>query len=145
MPVSDEPSAAVQSAWARLVRAADAVRGRVEADLKAAGLPPLDWYDVLLELKRAGAPLRQGVLGERLLLARYNLSRRLDRMQADGLVERRPCPDDARVADVALTRKGAALQARMWPVYAAALQRGVGDRLAAADVRRLADLLAKLV
>ena len=50
------------TAWARLIRAQQAMLERVEADLKTAGLPPLAWYDVLLELNRtdgaAAAPIR---------------------------------------------------------------------------------------
>jgi DNA-binding MarR family transcriptional regulator len=139
------PSAAVQTAWARLVRAADIARAGIEADLKAAGLPGLDRYDVLWELERAGAPVRQGELGSRLLLERYNLSRRLDRMAADGLVERRACADDARAAVVVLTSKGRELRARMWPVYAAALQERVGDKLSGREAAVLGELLLKLM
>ena len=46
------PSEAVVRAWARLVRAQQQALTAVEADLKAAGYPPLAWYDVLLELTR---------------------------------------------------------------------------------------------
>ncbi len=66
----------------------------MEGALKAEGLPPLEWYDVLLELERGG-PMRPRDLQAHLLLAQYNLSRLLDRIEAAGLVERRPCPDDA--------------------------------------------------
>jgi hypothetical protein len=39
-----EPCEATILAWARLVRAGQAVLAEVEADLKTAGLPPLAWY-----------------------------------------------------------------------------------------------------
>ena len=50
-----EPSEAVVSAWVGLLRAQRRALGLVEERLKAAGLPPLAWYDALLELERAGA------------------------------------------------------------------------------------------
>src|SRR5580692_2524908 len=78
-------------AWARLIRAEQALLGRVEADLKAEGLPPLVWYDVLLELRRsAEGRLRHRDLAARMLLAKHNLSRLVDRMAEDGLLERLP-------------------------------------------------------
>src|SRR6187397_717432 len=75
------PSDAVIHAWTRLVKAGRVVLGAVEAELKAAGFPPLGWYDVLLELSREKVDGRRPfILEERLLLAQYNLSRVLDRL-----------------------------------------------------------------
>ena len=51
--MSRNPSDAAVKAWIRLIRARDRVLGAIEQDLKAAGCPPLAWYDVLLELSRA--------------------------------------------------------------------------------------------
>jgi DNA-binding MarR family transcriptional regulator len=144
--MTDDPSDAVVTAWARLLRAQRAALGAVEAELKRAGLPPLAWYDVLLELKRApDKRLTPGELEERLLLAQYNLSRLLDRMVADGLVRRLPYPGDKRRQWIEPTAEGRALRRRMWPVYAAAITRHVGARLGDRDAARLADLLAKLL
>jgi hypothetical protein len=52
---------AIETAWVYLVRAGEAVVSAVEDDVKAGGAPPLAWYDVVLELSRAGreAGLRQ--------------------------------------------------------------------------------------
>ena len=72
-------------AWARLQRASGNVLARVEARLKAAGFPPLGWYDVLLELSRAeDKTLRPVEIEKRMLLAQYNVSRLLDRLAAAG-------------------------------------------------------------
>ncbi len=117
----------------------------VEAILKAADFPPLAWYDVLLELTRdeAGA-LRPGELEGRLLLAQYNLSRLLDRMEEAGLIERQPVPQDRRGHKVHITAAGRRLQKRMWPAYAAAIQAHVGNRLTDAEAAALASLLSKV-
>src|SRR5256885_12172319 len=80
--MSRKPSDAVTKAWARLIRAREIVVGAVERDLKAAGLPPLAWYDVLLELTRApDGRLRPFELEKETLLLQYNLSRLLDRLE----------------------------------------------------------------
>lgn len=139
----DTPSDAAVLAWARLVRAHAAAFAVVEGALKKAGHPPLEWYDVILELERAG-PLRPRELQARLLLAQYNLSRLLDRMEAAGAVERRPCDDDRRGHMVAITQEGGALRQRMWPVYAGAIQAAVGAKLNEAEAATLADLLGRI-
>ena len=97
-----------ERAWVQLVRAHRSALCSVEKALRAADLPPLEWYDVLLELERGG-PLRPRDLQDRLLLAQYNLSRLLDRMEAEGLVTRERCSDDARCQWVRATDAGEAI------------------------------------
>jgi DNA-binding MarR family transcriptional regulator len=136
----------VGKAWARLVRAHRAVTTRIEADLKDAGFPPLVWYDVLLELGRAeGGRLSPGQLEGELLFAQYNVSRLLDRMASSGLVRREPHPDDRRRQLVAITPEGRALRERMWPSYAAAIERHLGAKLPGERASLLSGLLARLM
>src|SRR5437016_2572198 len=139
------PSDAVTKVWARLIRARETVVGAVERELKAAGLPPLAWYDVLLELSRApDGRLRPFEIEKETLLAQYNLSRLLDRLGKEGLIAREPCEEDGRGQWVVITEKGRALQARTWKVYARAIQRHVGDRLDDKAAVQLAALLGRL-
>jgi DNA-binding MarR family transcriptional regulator len=138
------PSDAVIRAWARLVRAQQTLLAAVEAELKAAGFPPLAWYDVLLELARADAGVRPFALEQELLLAQYNLSRLLDRLEKAGYVERRTCTEDGRGQIVAITPSGRALVKRMWPTYRAAIARHLGAKLSEDEAARLASLLGKL-
>ena len=138
------PSDAVIRAWARLIRAQQSVLAAVEAELKAAGFPQLAWYDVLLELSRAQEGLRPFALEQELLLAQYNLSRLLDRLEGAGYLERRACPEDGRGQIVAITAAGRALVKRMWPTYRAAIARHLGGKLSEDEASRLATLLGKL-
>src|ERR1041385_5060649 len=143
--MSRAPSEAAVKAWARLIRARETLVAAVERDLKEAGLPPLAWYDVLLELSRAeGGRLRPFEIEKETLLAQYNLSRLLDRLERGGLVAREPCEDDARGQWVVLTEKGKATQARTWKVYARSIQKHVGDRLDDKAAATLSDLLGRL-
>jgi DNA-binding MarR family transcriptional regulator len=123
------PSDAVTRAWIRLIKAQRRALQRVEADLKAAGFPTLSWYDVLLELKRAGGSIRPQEMEARLLLAQHNVSRLVDRLAEAGLVERQPYAGDGRGQVVVLTAAGRDLQKRMWPAYGAAIERHVGAAL----------------
>ena len=80
--MSRNPSDAAVKAWIRLMRARETVLGAIERDLKAADCPPLAWYDVLLELVRAPqGRLRPFEIEKETLLAQYNLSRLLDRLE----------------------------------------------------------------
>ena len=146
MRMKHDPSETAVTAWARLVRAEQTVLGKIEAELKAARLPPLSWYDVLLELSRADqGRLRPLELEHRTLLAQYNASRLIDRMEKALLVERLPHPEDGRGQLVAITAEGRALQKRIWRVYGPAIAKHVGEKLRPAEAAELARLLQKLI
>lgn len=141
-PVSD----AAVLAWTRLVRAHQVCMAAVERALRQAGLPPLAWYDVLLELNRAGdAGLRPLVLESRLLLAQHNVSRLIDRLEAADLVSRAPCAGDGRGQIVRLEPPGRDVLDRMWPVYAAAVRQTVEERLDEAQTQTLIAALDRLI
>ena len=143
--MSRSPAEPVTLAWIRLNRARERVLGAIEQDLKAAECPPLAWYDVLLELSRsAEGRLRPLEIEKLTLLAQYNLSRLLDRLEKEELVTREPCADDARGQWVVITEKGRATQARTWKVYAKSIQKHVGEKLDDKAAAALAELLGRL-
>lgn len=126
----NEPSEITVLAWVRLLKAHRKALASVEASLKKAKLPPLIWYDILLELERSGdAGLRPFHLEKALLLPQYGISRILDRMERAGYLSRDTCVDDGRGQRLTLTRKGAEKRAEMWPVYGAAIENAVGAKL----------------
>ncbi|KAJ55303.1 hypothetical protein ACMU_11435 [Actibacterium mucosum KCTC 23349] len=129
--------------WIALARAHTHLLTGVEAGLKAAGLPPLAWYDVLWELEQSPDPMRPKDLEPRLLLPQYGLSRLLSRIEAAGLISRQPDPADGRGHLLSLTPDGRATRAAMWPVYDAALRAGF-DGLADPQLARLTRLLSQI-
>ena len=140
------PSDLTVRIWTRLARAQRDVLGTIEAALKAAGLPPLGWYDVLLEIDRAGTSgIRPFELERVTLLAQHNLSRLLDRLVRAGYAERNPAPQDGRGHALTITPSGSDVRRKMWPVYVAAIQAALGDRLAPHEAAALDLLLARLV
>lgn len=141
--VAETCSDAAQGAWVQLIRAHRSALCSVERALRAADLPPLEWYDVLLELERRG-PLRSRDLQDRLLLAQYNLSRLLDRMESEELVSRERCSEDARCQWVRVTDDGKSLRKRMWPVYASAIEEALGAKLTEAQSEKLSELLSRI-
>ena len=133
------------SAWARLVRVSERVLQAVEEELKTAALPPLSWYDLLLELLRAEpGGLRPYQLQSAMLIPQYNMSRLIDRVAKAGYVERISCDTDGRGHIVRVTSEGKALQRMIWPVYRSVLEREFALRLSEAEAQRLAELLHRL-
>ncbi len=132
------------SAWIELLRSQKTLLNTIEKALKEAGYPPLTWYDVLLELRKAEeAGLRPMELETRILLPQYGLSRLLNRMQRAGLIVRSKDPEDGRGQIIEITDLGRRVQADMWPVYATALKQAFGDKLTTNEATELHDMLAR--
>jgi len=88
------------SAHARVVR-------RLETELQADQELALTDYDVLVQLAAADdRRLRMSDLADRLLLSRSGATRLVDRLVADGLVERVSCDSDRRGQWASLTDAG---------------------------------------
>jgi DNA-binding MarR family transcriptional regulator len=140
------PTKDVTRVWARLVKAQQIVLASIEQRLKAAKLPPLAWYDTLLELERAeGRGLRPFELEREMLLAQYNLSRLVDRLEEEGYVERRPFEGDGRGQLIAITVSGKSMRRRMWAVYGPEIQCAFGDHLTPRQAKSLGALLGLLI
>lgn len=140
------PADGTVTAWARLLRASNRALSTAEDALKKAGLPPLAWYDVLLELERAGrSGIRARELQQELLLPQYGISRLLARLEDTGYLERRACADDGRGQQIVITPLGRKMRRRMWPIYGAAIEDAVGSKLTEREIERLSHMLRKLI
>lgn len=98
-----------------LARASHVLWRGFEPQVRAAGLSSLEWR-VLATLSDA-PPLSVGHLAAEVLAQQPTLTKLLDRMAAQGWVERSSDPDDARRSRVALSAAG---QAKVAPLLAAA-------------------------
>jgi DNA-binding MarR family transcriptional regulator len=132
-------------AWRAVLNAHARLTARVETALAEAGLPQLAWYDVLWALHRApGKALRMGELAEQVTISRSGLTRLVDRIEAEGLLARRPSERDRRAIDVVITPVGSALLRRMWPIYEKVLRADFESKLTAAEARTMSRALAKI-
>ena len=96
-------------AWRGMLRTHAMVVKRLDADLEAAHGLALTSYEVLLHLHNSREhKMRMCDVAESVLLSRSGLTRLVDRLERDGLVERASCPDDARGAFARLTDAGEA-------------------------------------
>jgi DNA-binding MarR family transcriptional regulator len=93
--------------WRTFLHAHARLTRRLDDELRASHGLSLAEYDALLQLAQApGRRLRMSVLADRVLLSRSGITRLVDRLVADGMVERSTCTTDARGAEASLTRSG---------------------------------------
>jgi len=139
------PEPSTKRTWVTLLRTHRQVLASVEDALKSAGLPPLAWYDVLLELERSkGQGIRPFELQKKLLLPQYGMSRLLDRIEKVALISRKPCDDDGRGQQLSITKRGVDMRKNMWRIYGPAIQSAVGEKLSLTEGKELSELLEKL-
>jgi DNA-binding MarR family transcriptional regulator len=131
--------------WRMLQRAQVRITRALEADLLVEHDLPLASYDVLLQLSESpGRRLRMNDLADRVLLSRSGLTRLIDRLQRDGLVEREACTSDARGLFAVLTDGGAARLAEAAPTYLRGIRAQFLDVLDGDELRQCAAMLNKL-
>ncbi len=94
-------------AWRGMLRAHAAMAKALDAQLEAAHGLQLSSYEVLMYLADAeDQRMRMCDLASTILLSRSGLTRLVDRLARDGLLERVACSDDARGAFAKLTPAG---------------------------------------
>jgi DNA-binding MarR family transcriptional regulator len=131
-------------AWAVLLTAHATLIEKIGSALSEAGLPPLDWYDVLWELEKAeGGKLRMHELARRIALSRSNLTRLADRLEDARLIEREDTPHDRRGYHCVITRAGLAMRRKMWPVYKAEIERLFSRHITIEEARTIGDALTR--
>jgi DNA-binding MarR family transcriptional regulator len=95
--------------WRGLLRTHAMLVKRLDAELEAEHGLALTSYEVLLHLNHSDeGKMRMCDIAESVLLSRSGLTRLVDRLERDGLVERVSCPSDARGAFARLTEAGQA-------------------------------------
>lgn len=101
-------------------------------------------FDVLATLRRSGPPYARaaGDLADHTMVTTGGLTKRVDRLVAKGLVERRPGPADARQRIVALTPAGLELIDAAFAAHMENEHRLI-DEIGRADAARLEVLLER--
>jgi DNA-binding MarR family transcriptional regulator len=131
-------------AWSHFLGTQPLAVRAIERRLAAAGQPPFAWYDVLLELERAGGRERIGTLAEKLVVEPYNMTRLLDRLERAGLLRRERATGDRRGALAVLTDAGRTTRRRMWPLYEKAILE-VFSSLTDNDAESLIRIMKKVI
>jgi DNA-binding MarR family transcriptional regulator len=132
------------SAWRNYVDCIGALNQVLEADLTSFGLTMGD-YEVLVRLSEApDHRLRMCDLAGQLRLSPSGLTRRLDGLVKNGVVDRKPSEDDRRVMLAVLTEQGYGLLEQAAPHHVGGVRQHFIDRLTPAEVRALGSAFAKV-
>lgn len=107
---------------------------------------PLTWYEILARLDATPDGLMQMKdLAECILLSRSGLTRLIDRMAAEGLVDRLPCPEDRRGTYAAITDEGQNALHRAMPSHIQGINEHFLRYLDVFDVQALQRVLKKVL
>lgn len=113
--------------WLRLLTCTTMIEGGVRRLLQRAFDTTLPRFDALAQLDRAPGGLTMTELSRRMMVTNGNITGVVDRLVADGLVDRRAAPDDRRALIAELTPHGRRTFRRMIPVHHAEIGRMLGD------------------
>ncbi len=147
----DRPPVAITTdpglvAWRTFLQAHATVVRRIEADLETEGLPSLADLDVLLQLAQAPERrLRMSELADEVLLSRSGMTRRIDRLEAAGYVQRHECSADRRGAYAGLTDEGLERLQSARPTHVRGIMDHFVSKLSAGDLTELRRTLAKVL
>ena len=124
----------------RLLRTTLSMKRALGALFAEAGLTGAQFH-TLVRIPDEGIPLTR--LAARSWADPGNASGVVDRLERDGLVERRAAPHDRRVVLVHATPAGRALVSRLWPEYVSGIHR-IMEPLNAEEQAHLNELLERL-
>jgi DNA-binding MarR family transcriptional regulator len=128
----------------RISRLAQLLQAELEPIFAAHGLNGGE-FDVLAALRRVGRPFRLSptALSTALIVTSGGMTKRLNALEARGLIRRKPNPNDGRSTAVTLTREGKRLVEGILPGHVANERRLLGE-LSAKERSDLAGLLETL-
>lgn len=133
------------AAWSAFLRAHARVVRELERELQTEQRMALTDYDVLVQLASAGEHrLRMSELADRLLLSRSGATRLVDRLVAQGLIERAACDDDRRGQWASLTDAGYERLRQVSPTHLRGVAEHFLDRLSPDDLAALERALGRL-
>lgn len=118
----------------------------LDADLETAHGLPLTSFEVLMYLADAdGQRMRMSDLADRVLLSRSGVTRLVDRLESQGLIERASCKSDARGSFAVLTTAGAERVRAARSTHRAGVRERFLSRLTAEEQELLAGVWERLV
>ena len=126
----------------RISRLARQIEDRLEPVYRAHGLEP-GWHDVLATLRRSGSRMRPTDLTNATMLTSSGMTKRLDKLEAAGLIAREPDPLDRRGTLIGLTGYGRELIDALTPEHLENERRILGG-MDPLQQRQLANLLRAL-
>lgn len=93
-------------AWRTLLTVGQTLVRALDEEMQSGVGLDLQRYDVMLHVSEGAGGRRMTELARAVVLSKSGLTALVDRMEADGLLERRPDPEDRRATRVVLTGEG---------------------------------------
>jgi DNA-binding MarR family transcriptional regulator len=133
-------------AWRGMLRVHAALVKALDAELLRAHGLPLSSYEVLITLEAApGRRRRMSELADSVLLSRSGMTRLVDRLEREGLIERDQCTDDGRGWYAVLTDRGAELLANARATHLAGVRERFLGHFGEDELRHLAEGWERIV
>jgi len=129
--------------WLRLLSCANRIERSVRQELRDAFGVTLPRFDLMSQLERAPTGLTMGELSRRLMVTSGNVTGLIDRLVAEGLVQRFPVPNDRRANLVRLTEAGLVAFREMLPRHEEVIAEKF-EQMRRADLKQLLTLLGCL-
>jgi DNA-binding MarR family transcriptional regulator len=132
-------------AWRGLLRAHACLAKRLDAELEQAHGLPMTSYEVLYHLDEAnGGRMRMCELAEQAQLSRSGLTRLVDRLEREGLLERCSCEHDARGSYACLTNAGRERLEAARGTHLAVVREHFFSRFSEVELSLLADMWERI-
>ncbi|WP_342024234.1 MarR family winged helix-turn-helix transcriptional regulator [Arthrobacter citreus] len=145
LDTSSVPVRQAAEAWESLFRTQVGVMRRLQKDPAFKELTMRE-YDVLFNLTRCPTGwTRLNELNEHLLISQPSLSRMVERMEAKGLLQRRPAENDQRGVELALTDAGRDVQRRLGRAHVHGIHELLAPALSSEELDQLKSLTDKVL
>jgi DNA-binding MarR family transcriptional regulator len=132
-------------AWRSLVQASTGILAMLDRELQAEHGLSMGDYEVLHFLSEGpDHAVRMSELAATLHLSPSGITRRIDGLVKNGLVERRPCPSDRRGSNAVLTPLGLKMLTTAAPTHVRGVREHFVDRLDATRLAELANALSAI-
>ena len=146
VPAAERLSPRELAAWRGMLEAHGVLVAQLDRELEQRHGLPLTEYEVLLQLADAdGERLRMGELASRLLLSRSGITRLVDRLVRQRLIERRRCDNDGRGYFAQLTPAGRAKLDAARPDHLAGVRRHFLTQLEPGEIDSLGAVWERLL
>ena len=132
-------SEAETQAWVGLLHAHATLVKQLDSELTAAHGISLSGFEVLWRLAAAThGRLRMTELAELVMLSPSGLSRLIDRLEAERMIERVACPEDGRAINATITEAGRRKLEESQPTHVQGVRRRFLDHFDAPEIDQLA-------
>lgn len=121
-----------------LTRTLNAIKKKVEEDIKCLGLNPTEFAVLELIYSKGEQPIQK--IGEKVLIASSSITYVVDKLEKKNYLRRKPSPKDRRIIYAVLTEEGKQFMDEVFPKHKVAIQ----EILAGLNVEEKATMIKQL-